>query len=147
MDGSPEAQVRAAVAFHMVVEGVMAQAGLYLLRRMLGQRGLLPSLEQAIRLVHRDEARHIAYGVFLLCRLVIEHGNRAYGAFLQRMSALKPPIEQFTRELMGALGRDNAFGIKTEELEEFSQRQFAIRVGRIIRARTQSLRELQLEGV
>jgi ribonucleoside-diphosphate reductase beta chain len=146
-DTSPEAQVRAVVTFNLVVEGVLAQAGLYLLRRLLASTAMLPNLQRAVRLVHRDESRHIAYGMYLLRRLIIQHGNRAYGEFLKQMSVLKPMTEAFTAELMSALGTPNEFHIVAAELVHFSQRQFSSRVDTIIKSRSQTMLELEVAAL
>ncbi len=146
-DTSPETQVRAIVTFNLVVEGVLAQAGLYLLRRLLASTAMLPNLRRAVGLVHRDESRHIAYGVYLLRRLIIQHGNRAYREFLKQMSALRPMTEAFTEELMNALGTPNEFHIVADELVRFSQRQFATRVDTIIKARSQTMLDLEVDAL
>jgi len=147
IDASPEAQVRASVTYNMVIEGVMAETGQYLLRRMLTSRNILPGMQQGIQFLHRDESRHIAFGLYFLSRLVIEHGNRAYKAFLGRMSELKPLVEESTQQFIRFSGCEDVFGISVDELMRFSQQQFANRVQRIVKARTQTLQDLDRDEV
>ena len=116
------------------------------MKRMLATRGLLPALAQRIELVHRDESRHTTFGLYLSSRLIVAHQNRAYRMFLDTMSELKPLTEQSTRGLMGVLGEPNPFGIQARELAEYSQRQFATRTQKIVRARTQTMGDLNREA-
>jgi ribonucleoside-diphosphate reductase beta chain len=146
-DASPEAQIRASVTYNIAVEGIMADTGQYLLRRMLAARGVFPGMQQGLEFLHRDESRHIAYGLYFLSRLIVEHGNRAYKTFLDRMSELKVIIEEATHELIECSGHESVFGVSADELMRFSQRQFANRMQRILRARTQTLPELEREDI
>jgi ribonucleoside-diphosphate reductase beta chain len=142
-DPSPEAQVRAAVTYNLVVEGMMAETGYFLFDRMLGEGGVMPGMREVIRLLRRDESRHVAFGVYLISRLVVEHGDRAYRAFLGRMSELKPLVEDSARQYVAFLEGPHAAGIGLEELMRFSMERSANRINRIVRARTQTLWELR----
>jgi ribonucleoside-diphosphate reductase beta chain len=146
-DTSPEAQVNAAVTCNLVVEGVMAESGLYLLRRMLNCVSTLPAMSHGVQMVQRDESRHIAFGVYFLSRLVVQYRNRAYKCFLHRMGALKPMVEQSTQQLMRLVGGTKVFDIGITELTRFSQQQFHNRAQKIIRARTQTLLALQQDEI
>ncbi len=55
------------------VEGVAAEAGYTLYDWMFQQSGRFSGLERGIRLIQRDEARHIAFGVHVLQRLLAGH--------------------------------------------------------------------------
>lgn len=50
----------------------------------------MPGMRQAIALLKRDESRHIAFGVYLLARLVVEHGEPVWSAVERRMDQLLP---------------------------------------------------------
>ncbi|TMF52626.1 MAG: R2-like ligand-binding oxidase, partial [Chloroflexi bacterium] len=69
-DHSVEAQIRASVTYNMIIEGVLAETGYHGFRQSLEATGKLPGLLDGIRLLSRDESRHIRYGVFLLDRLI-----------------------------------------------------------------------------
>lgn len=139
-DTSPAAQVRAAVTYTLVVEGIMADTGGYVLRRVLAQSRTLPRMRQALLLLARDESRHIAFGVYLLSRLIREHGNAAYKAFLQRMQELKPLVEASTDAFVRLVGVGAGAGgcaLSREHLMRYSQQRFTGRVQQILRARGQ----------
>jgi ribonucleoside-diphosphate reductase beta chain len=141
VDPSPAAQVRASVTYNMVVEGVLAETGYYTYHRMLGERNLLPGLQQLIGLVKRDESRHIAFAVYFLSRLIAEHGDEAWNAFEQRMQELLPITQQFYG--YAAAQGPSPFGILPEEVTGYSTTQFRKRYDRIARARGQSLAEVE----
>ncbi|MBR9990504.1 MAG: R2-like ligand-binding oxidase, partial [Gemmatimonadetes bacterium] len=71
-DPGPAAQVRAAATYNMIVEGVLAETGYEAYFAALKQQDLMPGLRQGLTHLKRDESRHIAYGVFLLSRLIAE---------------------------------------------------------------------------
>ena len=73
VDQSPAAQIRASVTYNMVVEGVLAETGYHAFFTMLERNDLMPGLRKGISLLKQDESRHIAYGVFLLSRLIAEN--------------------------------------------------------------------------
>lgn len=136
-DRSPEAQVRAAATYNIVVEGIMAETGYHVFRRMLVGYRTLPGMQRAIGLIAKDESRHVAFGVYFLSRLIVEHGDRAYKAFLRRMMELKPLVEASTEEFVGLIEGDDAVRISRDELFRYSQRRFTRRVQRIVRARSE----------
>src|SRR6478672_8793753 len=71
-DTSSEALARASVTYNMIVEGVLAETGYHSYHESLAANGLMPGLCEALVQIKRDESRHIAYGVYLLSRLVAE---------------------------------------------------------------------------
>jgi len=138
-DASVEAQVRASVTYNMVVEGIMADTGYHLFQRLLTKHIVLQGMQKAVVHLQRDESRHIAFGMYFLARLIVEHGDRAYKAFLDRMIELKPVVENSTIELMRCFEQEPALGIRADEWMRFSAQRFNTRVQGIIRARTQTL--------
>ena len=67
--------VRAAVTYHMSVEGVLAETGYHAYLTVLERNGLMPGQCRGVRLLKQDESRHIAYGIFLITRLMAEDGS------------------------------------------------------------------------
>jgi ribonucleoside-diphosphate reductase beta chain len=134
-DSGPVAQVRASVTYHLVVEGVLAETGYLLFRRLLPPPQLA-GLRTAIGHIVRDESRHVAYGIYSICRNIIVHGDIAYKAFLTRMTELKPLVEQSCHELVECW-REGQDGPTAEELARHSEEKFARRVSCILAARGQ----------
>src|SRR6185312_3248848 len=71
-DPSPAAQVRASVLYNMFIEGVLAETGYYRFAHLLEQTKMMPGLKEGVGYIKRDESRHVAYGVFLISRLVAQ---------------------------------------------------------------------------
>jgi ribonucleoside-diphosphate reductase beta chain len=71
-DPSPTAQAKAVVTYTLIVEGVLAETGYHAFFTALEARELLPGLRKGLGLVKRDESRHIAYGIYVLSRLIRE---------------------------------------------------------------------------
>ena len=74
-DASPEALLRAVMLYHFYVEGVSAESGYTVFHTIFEGSGRFEGLEQGIRLIQRDEARHISFGVHVLRRLLAEHDH------------------------------------------------------------------------
>ena len=132
-DRSPAAQIRASVTYNMIVEGVLAETGYHAYLTALERNGLMPGQCAGIRLLKQDESRHIAYGIYLISRLVAED------------PALWPVAENTMNELLGSaigvVGETFAayatmpFGLEQGEFIDFALGQFNKRLERIEHAR------------
>jgi ribonucleoside-diphosphate reductase beta chain len=144
-DTSPKAQAIASVTYNMVVEGVLAETGYHAYYRMLERNNLLPGLREGIGLLKLDESRHIAYGVFLLSRLVAED-NSLWDVIELRLGEL---LELALGVITDIFGRYETmpFGLQMEDFVEYAATQFARRSERIERAKKQTLAELLGEDV
>jgi len=69
-DHSREAQVDAITTYHIIIEGTLAETGYYGLFKALKENNLMPGLVQGLEYIQRDEARHIAFGLHLLTRIM-----------------------------------------------------------------------------
>jgi len=69
-DRSPEAQMRAVVVYHQLIEGVLAELGYQIFYDCLVDRELLPGLLEGLRNIQIDESRHVAFGTYLAQRLI-----------------------------------------------------------------------------
>ena len=87
-DESPEAVLRAVMLYHFYVEGVGAEASYPLYHLIFERSGRFPGLESGIRLIQRDEARHVAFGVYVLQRLLAEH-PRLICLFESQLAAMR----------------------------------------------------------
>ena len=148
-DSSPRAQIVASVTYNMIVEGVLAETGYHGYFNMLDRGNIMPGLKQGIGYLKRDESRHIAYGVFLISRLVAQDPS-LWDVVEERMNALLPlalgvvqdsytPPEGVTQP---EDGEEAAFGMNVEEDMAYAMSQFSKRMERIGRARTQTLEQL-----
>ena len=136
-DQSPAAQIRASVTYNMVVEGVLAETGYHAFFTMLERNDLMPGLRKGISLLKQDESRHIAYGVYLLSRLIAENPQE-WDNLQMHMNTLLPLA-------IGVIGDAFAryevvpFGLVEDDFVAYAMTQFSKRFERLEKAKGQSL--------
>ncbi|MBX3036072.1 MAG: R2-like ligand-binding oxidase [Anaerolineales bacterium] len=139
-DPSPASQIQASVTYNMVVEGVLAETGYHAFFTMLERNNLLPALRKGISLLKQDESRHIAYGVYLLSRLIAEHPQEWDNLQMQMNSLLPSAI--------GVIGDAFAryevvpFGLVEDDFVNYAMSQFSKRFERLEKAKGASLDEV-----
>jgi len=139
-DSSASAQIRASVTYNMVVEGVLAETGYHAFFTMLERNDLMPGLRKGISLLKQDESRHIAYGVYLLSRLVAENPNEWDTLDLQ-MNTLLPSA-------IGVIGDAFAayevvpFGLVEDDFVNYAMSQFTKRFERLEKAKGATMDEV-----
>jgi ribonucleotide reductase beta subunit family protein with ferritin-like domain len=75
--GDPDVFLKAVVAYHLVAEGVVARTAQNLVAGQYERFGSFPGLAAGQRLVARDEARHIGFGVSYVRSRMAEDPERA----------------------------------------------------------------------
>lgn len=143
-DPSPINQVKASTTYNMIVEGVLAETGYYGLFKVLDDKQMMPGLREFVYKLKQDESRHIAYGIYLISRLVAENGDEVWEAFNSQMNMLLMPAMQVVTESYDKF-EVVPFDIDVNELTQYAMGQFQKRLVRIQKARTQSIEELNLE--
>jgi ribonucleoside-diphosphate reductase beta chain len=129
-DPSPVNQAKASILYNMIVEGVLAETGYYSYARLLSENNMMPGLLQGIQLIKRDESRHIAYGVFLISRLVAQD------------KSLWPIVEERMLRYFTSIERNQEQNGTPEPVRLYARQQFEKRLARIARAREQSLEQV-----
>jgi ribonucleoside-diphosphate reductase beta chain len=139
-DTSPVAQARASATYNMIVEGVLAETGYHVFHEILVSRGILPGMQQMTGLLKLDESRHIAYGLYLLSRLGIEHGAPVWDAIADTMNVLMDPAIAVITEAFAAYPPDAVpFALSSAPFVEHAMSQGAKRLDRLERARAQGV--------
>ena len=114
-DPSPEAQLRAVVMYHFYVEGIGAEASYPLYFAIFEKTGMFPAMAEGIQLIRRDEARHIAFGTYLLQRLLEEHPHLE-AVFESEMAVIESYIELAGEETFAPFaGRPTPFGLDPDD--------------------------------
>jgi ribonucleoside-diphosphate reductase beta chain len=145
-DTSSEALARASVTYNMIVEGVLAETGYESYHESLAANGLMPGLCGALVDIKRDESRHIAYGVYLLSRLVAEDAA-VWEVIEARMQELFPYALGVVSETFAQYeGGVTPFGLEEETFATFAQSQFAKRYDRISRSRGKTIEQIEKEA-
>jgi ribonucleoside-diphosphate reductase beta chain len=143
-DTSAVAQARASVTYNLIVEGVMAETGYHAYYQVLSANSLMPGMQRMVDHLKRDESRHLAYGVFLLSRLVAEHGEPVWNAIEERMQELMPLTLESVEEVFAAYDVV-PFGLQRDDFMAYAMTQFQNRLTRIEKARQQTVDEV-LDG-
>ncbi|WP_420768817.1 R2-like ligand-binding oxidase [Parageobacillus thermoglucosidasius] len=140
-DDSPEAVIRAATVYNMIVEGTLAESGYYAFRQIFKKAGLFPGILQGIDYLNMDEGRHLQFGIYTIQRLVA--GNDAnYKVFIDYMDELWEHVIGYV-DYLSALGEQQKKLVPTKRLLEvdydmlrnYAVKQFNIRKNKIDRAK------------
>ena len=144
-DRSDEALARALVTYNMIIEGTLAETGYESYRRQLESGRLLPGLSGALRLISRDEARHIRFGVYML-QLLISNEGRLWDVVDRRMNELLPFVIGMITPPLDAPPPTPEEQAYTDEMQAFAVRQFERRMSVLRRARKQTRAEVRAEA-
>ncbi len=139
-DPSPTAQIKAAVTYNMIVEGVLAETGYHGYFTVLQRNNILPGVQKGITLLKQDESRHIAYGIYLISRLVAAQ-PQLWNVVEETMNALLPLALDVVGETF--LAYDTIpFDLEPADFTTFALSQFQKRIERIEQAKEATLEEL-----
>ena len=140
-DRSPTAQARAAVTYNLVVEGILAETGYHAYFAALTQNNILPGTRRGIEMLKQDESRHIAYGIFLLSRLIAADDS-LWTVVEETMNALLIPALGIIGETFSVYN-PAPFGFDEHVFIDYALGQFQKRIERVEKARGMSLAELE----
>lgn len=132
-DQSPIAQAEASVTYNMIVEGVLAETGYHAYFEVLESNDMLPGMRQIVGKLKQDESRHLAYGVYLLSRLVEENGQEVWEAIDDRMNELFVLALGMIDEVFEPY-ETVPFGLDKSDFVDFATTQFQKRYQRIDQA-------------
>ena len=139
-DPSPAAQIEAAVTYNMIVEGVLAETGYHAYFTVLERNGWMPGMRKGIALLKLDESRHIAYGVYLLSRLVAAQPE-LWPRLENKMNELLTPAVGVIGDIFAAYD-PMPFGLAADDFVNYAIDQFSKRYNRLEKARGASLEEI-----
>jgi ribonucleoside-diphosphate reductase beta chain len=126
-DAPPEAHVVALCTYHMTIEGVLAETGYRGYVRALKQNGLMPATVAGVELVQRDEARHIAYGLYALNNwFVADPSLRTLAQ--TTLDDLLGVVFEVVSETFAPFGDDIPFGLDPSEFIAYAGEQFDARM-------------------
>lgn len=140
LDPSPAAQVRASVTYNMIVEGMLAETGYHAYFTVMQRQNLLPAQRQGIHYLKQDESRHIAYGIFLLSRLIAADDS-LWQVAEDTFNALVMPAIGIISEGLAAYD-PIPFDLSEAEFTDYAMSQFQKRIARLERARGASLDDI-----
>lgn len=144
---TPENQVKASVTYNMIIEGVLAETGYYGFYHQAELTGTIrfPGLIEGIGKLKQDESRHIAYGVYLISRLMAEHPN-LWSVAEAEMNRLMLIAMAFVQErLQTQIDKHGSLpnGTDASDITNYAAGQYRKRFERLQKARKQSLDEIE----
>lgn len=139
-DRSAQAQVVASVTYNMVVEGVLAETGYHGFFNIMDQNGILPGTREGILKLREDESRHIAYGIFLLSRLMSADPS-LWEVAEKTMNDLLPIAINILGDIFTKYDV-LPFGLELEFYTDFAFGQFNKRIARLEKARMSTIEEV-----
>lgn len=132
-DHSHAAQVDAVVTYHIIIEGTLAETGYYGLFTALRDKNLMPAFTQGLEYIQRDEARHIAFGLNLLTR-IIEADPKQWGRIQARTNNLVGLTQGIITEVLDKFLPDIPLGLDLNDIMMYSAGQFMARMNVLERA-------------
>lgn len=145
-DPSPINQAKASVTYNMIVEGTLAETGYYGLNYTLGMLDIMPGMLDFTVKLKQDESRHVAYGIYLISRLVAENGPEVWKAVEDQMNMLLPLAMNVVKEGY-ELFDEVPFGIDPSIFQTYALEQFQKRFARIDKARNQNMADVIEESM
>ncbi|GAB4553439.1 MAG: R2-like ligand-binding oxidase [Anaerolineae bacterium] len=133
-DSGRPAQARAVASYHMIIEGVLAETGYYAIFKALREKDLMPGLTSGLELLQRDESRHIAFGLYLLTRLLREDAL-LWSVVEGQLNALLPLAQGVFMELLSDFLPNIPFDLDLNDVIGYAGRQYMARVAVLERAR------------
>lgn len=140
-DDSPEAMIRAATVYNMIVEGTLAETGYYTFRQVFKRVGLLPGILQGIDYLNKDEGRHLQFGIYTIQRHVVG-SEKNYKVFNDYMDELWPyafgVVEYLTslaEQQKQTANFQSRLDIDSDKMKNYAKKQFDIRRSKVDRAK------------
>jgi ribonucleoside-diphosphate reductase beta chain len=123
----------------MFTEGVLAETGYFGFYQTLEANKMMPGLLKGVGLLKKDESRHIAYGTFLLQRIISEHPH-IFKQVEKRMEELSPLAIALNTEGYDRFG--NPFDNDQQAILNFTMKQLSVRMEILARAKGKGIEEI-----
>ncbi len=117
--GDLTAKVRFITLYHLVLESTLGLTTFQFVTDYLNAKGLLPGFVDGYSKIHRDETRHIGYGVWFLRETVREHPEQA-DTVRETLRALLPAVAESLRPPGGGDGSGELLGVTQDEIRQFA---------------------------
>lgn len=128
-DSSPAVQLRASATYNMIVEGTLAETGYEAYYKMLDDNDLMPGLREGILKLKQDESRHIAYGLWLINR-ILEENRELHTSFEILLDELLTDATNVIHEIFERY-ETVPFGLEKEWFLDYAIKQFQHRMEKL----------------
>ena len=145
-DASPVNMAIASTTYNMVIEGTLAETGYYVFHKTLEENSIMPGMMKFTGKLKQDESRHVAYGLYLLARLISENGDDVWNAIQSQMNSLLPLVMKIIDEIYDKY-EVVPFGIDPAIFTSYAMDQFQKRMAKLEKARSQSVEQIGEEAL
>ncbi|PWN05960.1 R2-like ligand-binding oxidase [Rhodohalobacter mucosus] len=128
-DRSPAVQLRASATYNMIVEGTLAETGYEAYYKMLDDHDLMPGLREGVLKLKQDESRHIAYGLWLINR-ILEENEDLHPSFENLLDELLTDATNIIHEIFDRYDTV-PFGLEEEWFLDYAIKQFQHRMEKL----------------
>ena len=132
-DNSAHAQIHASMTYNMIVEGTLAETGYHTFFTVVDQKGILPGIKRGIQLLKQDESRHVAYGLYLISRL-LSADPELWSVVEERMNALLPLALEVV-SVPFTMYDPVPFGLDMNVMANYASAEFQKRLMRLMQAK------------
>lgn len=112
-DKSPEAQMRATVCYHQIVEGVLAELGYDIFYKAIDPKEIMRGLREGLRNIQKDESRHIAFGTYFAQRLIRDY-PQTEAIFIDEMERFRTIVDANAELIFDFLEEPYPFGFEKQ---------------------------------
>jgi ribonucleoside-diphosphate reductase beta chain len=117
--GNLAAKVRFITLYHLVLEGTLGLTTFKFVTDYLNRDGLLPGFVEGYSKIHRDETRHIGYGVWFMRETVRERPELA-DAVRETLRALLPAVAESLKPPGDGNRSGELLGVTQDEISQFA---------------------------
>lgn len=125
-DRSPRTQLRASATYNLIVEGTLAETGYTAFGKMLTENDIMPGIQTGIEKLKQDESRHIAFGIYLIKRLLDKYPDER-DDFENELEELLTDSTNMIHEIFEPY-EDPPFGLQKEWFLNHAIKQFQRRL-------------------
>jgi ribonucleoside-diphosphate reductase beta chain len=145
-DPSPVNMAKASVTYNMIIEGTLAETGYFVFHETLEKNKIMPNMMEFVAKLKQDESRHIAYGLYLLARLISENGDEVWNAIQNQMNTMLPLVLRLIEETYEDF-EVIPFDIDPTTFSTYALGQFQNRMVKLEKAKSLSVAEIGTEAL
>ena len=112
------AKVRFITIYHQILEGTLGLTSFRFITNYLTDHKLLPGFVDGYSRIHRDETRHIGYGVWYLRETIAQHPDQA-DTVRQTLRGLLPAVAD-SLKLPGDGDSSQLLGVSEDDVRQFA---------------------------
>ena len=122
------------------------ETGYFVFHETLEKNKIMPNMMEFVAKLKQDESRYIAYGLYLLARLISENGDEVWNAIQDQMNTMLPLVLRLIEETYEDF-EVIPFDIDPTTFSTYAMGQFQNRMVKLEKARSLSVAEIGTEAL